>query len=74
MLKKQVELPSTFCFLLHNFDSRYARKPIKGCKNSDASLVSQKNLSPIIGSLDWRLGPGKVGKKRKNTPTCDVPP
>jgi len=28
--------------MIHNFGSRYARKPIKGSKDSDDSLVSKK--------------------------------
>jgi len=56
--------------MIHNFGSRYARKPIKGSKDSDDSLVSKKNWSEKIGSLDWHLGPGEVAK---NTPTCDAP-
>jgi len=38
--------------LIHNFGSRYARKPIKGSKDSDDSLVSKEILSEKIGSLD----------------------
>ena len=56
--------------MIHNFGSRYARKPIKGSKDSDDSLVSKKNWSEKIGSLDWHLGPGEGAK---NTPTCDAP-
>jgi len=43
--------PGTFAFmskrkfLSHNFGSRCARKPIKGSKDSDDSLVSKKILS-----------------------------
>jgi len=37
-----VEILTTFWFLCHNFGSRYARKPIKGSKASDDSLVFQK--------------------------------
>jgi len=38
-----VEILTIFCFLWHNFGSRYARKPIKGSKGSNDSLVSKKN-------------------------------
>jgi len=38
----EVEILTTFLFLWHNFGSRYARKPIKGSKDSDDSLVSNK--------------------------------
>jgi len=41
---------SKFGSLSHNFGSRYARKPFKGSKNSDHSLVSNKN-SAKNGSL-----------------------
>jgi len=63
-----VESLTTFLFLWHNYDSRYARKPIKGSKDSDDSLVSKINLSQQIDSLDWRLRPGKVGQKNAKTP------
>jgi len=36
---------TNFSFLIHNFGSRYARKPIRGSTASDDSLVSKKNLS-----------------------------
>jgi len=39
------EIVTTFCFLWHKLGSRYARKPIKGSKDSDDSLVSKKSLS-----------------------------
>ena len=47
-----VNILTTFWFLFHNFDSRYARKPSKGSKDSDDSLVSTKALSEKIISLD----------------------
>ena len=34
------EILTTSWFLWHNFGSRYARKPIKGSKDSDDSLSS----------------------------------
>jgi len=37
-----VGILTTFLFLWHNFDSRYARKSIKGSENSCDSLVSKK--------------------------------
>jgi len=42
-------------------------------KVADFSLVSKKKLEPKMA--DWICGQGrvKVAKKRKNTPTCDVP-
>jgi len=56
------------------FGSRYTRKPIKGSKDSDDSLVSKNTLSKKIGLLDWRPGPGKVGQKMQQYPTYGVPP
>jgi len=35
-------------FLCHNFGYRYARQPIKGLKDLDFSLVSNKNISQKI--------------------------
>jgi len=64
----RVEILTTFWFLWHNFGSKYARKPIKSSKDSHDSLVSKKNLSEKIGSLHWRLGPGKAGHKNAKTP------
>ena len=46
-----VEVLTTFCFLWHNFSSRYARKPIKGSKDSDDSLVSKN-----IEEKNWFIG------------------
>jgi len=40
-----------FCFLSHNLYSRYARKPIKGSKDSDYSLVSNKAFAK-----KWHVG------------------
>jgi len=69
-----VGILTTFWFLWHNFRSRYARKPIKSSKDSDESLVPKKNLSQKIGSLDWHLGPGKVGHKNAKTPPLVTSP
>jgi len=62
-----VEILTTFCFLWHNFGSRYARKPIKGFKDSDDSVVSKTNFRKNIDRLDWRPGPDKVGHKKGKT-------
>jgi len=51
-----------FSFLIHNFGSRYARKPIKGSKDSDDSLISKKKHERKNWPLDWHLRPGKVGQ------------
>ena len=40
-----VEILTTFCFLWNNFGSRYARKPIKGSKDSDDRLDSKTILA-----------------------------
>ena len=69
-----VKILTTFWFLCHNFGSRYARKSIKGSKDSDNSLVSKKNSSQKIGSLDWRLWPGKVGRKNAKAPPLVTSP
>jgi len=37
-----VRIFTNYCFLSHNFGSRYANKPIKGSKDSDDSLDSKK--------------------------------
>jgi len=46
-----VEILTTFWFLCHHFVSRYARKPIKGSKNSDDSLFSKK-----LERKNWLIG------------------
>jgi len=63
-------LPKTR-FFRHNLGTRYARKPIKGSKDSDHNLVSKKT-SAKNGSLGWRPGQGKLGKKGKNMPALIV--
>jgi len=62
-----------FCFFIHNFGYRYARKPFKGSKDADFCLVSEKKLSQKNGSIGWGPGPGKAGQKKAKTPplvTC----
>jgi len=63
---------TNFGFLAYKCRSRYARKPIRGSKDSDDNLVSKKILSQKIGSLVWRPGSGKIGQKDEKTP-CDNP-
>jgi len=46
-----------------NFLTRNLRKSIKGSKDSDSSLASNKNLSRILWSNGWRLGPGNLSQK-----------
>jgi len=36
-----VEIFANFCFLAHDFGSRYARKPLKGSNDADHSLGSK---------------------------------
>jgi len=70
-----VQFFTNFWFLIHNIGSRYARKPIKGSKDSDDILVSKKTLSQKIVSMVWRPGSGKIGyKNEKNTPHLWWPP
>ena len=57
-----------FCFFIHNFGYRYARKPFKGCEDTDFCLVSEKNLSQKNELIGWGLGPGKGGQKNAKTP------
>jgi len=45
-----------------NFLTRNLRKSIKGSKDSDSSLASNKNLSRILSSNGWRLGPGNLSQ------------
>jgi len=63
-----------FCFIVHNFGYRYARKSFKGSKDADVGLVSTKILSQNHGPMGWGPGLGKGGQKSKNTPTCGGPP
>jgi len=59
-------------FLSHKFDSRYARKPIKGSKDSDDSLVSTKNLKEKMSHWVGAQGQVKLAKRAKTCPYCDV--
>ena len=72
-----VEILTTFWFLCHNFSPRYARKPIKGSKDSDDSLVSKNKFEPknwLIG-LAPRAGVlGKVGHNNAKTPPLVTSP
>jgi len=40
----------------HNFWTRNNRKPTKGSKDLDSSLVSNENLSEILLSSSWTVG------------------
>jgi len=67
-----LEFVPNFCLLSHNSGSRYARKPIKGSKDLDDSLVSKK-LEPKNGLLGWRPGPGNLSHKdAKTCPHYDI--
>jgi len=54
-----VQIFTNFLFMGHNFGSRYARKPIKGFKDSHDSLVSVTTLSQKIAAQ----GRVKLAKK-----------
>jgi len=60
-------------FSSNNFDSRNARKPIKGPKDSDNSLVSKKNLSQKMACWVGAQGQVKLAKTAKNTPIMTSP-
>ena len=67
-----VEVLTTFCFLWHNFSSRYARKPIKGSRDSDDNLVSKKNWGKKLVYRIWRGWPRKLSQNNEiDTLTCD---
>jgi len=56
-----------FCFLVIIFKPEMPeRKSIKRSKDSDYSLVPNKNLSQKIGFWHWRSGPGDLGQKWVN--------
>ena len=40
------EIFTNFCFFIHNFGYRHARKPFKGIKDAYFCLVSEKKLEP----------------------------
>ena len=47
----------------HNFWTRNPGRLSKASKDSDCSLVSNKNFGEILPSNGWRPGPGEVGQK-----------
>ena len=55
-----VEILTNFCFLGHSFGSRHARKPIKGCKDSDNSLISKKTWAKKLAHWNWIGAQGRV--------------
>jgi len=55
-------------FLGHNFRIRNARKPIKGIKDLDSSLVSNKNLSKKFHLAAEAQGQVTWNKMAKNQP------
>jgi len=61
----RVQFFTNFCFLIHDFGSRYARNPIKGSKDSDDNLVSKKNLSQKLAHWFGTQGRVKLAKKMK---------
>jgi len=56
----------------HNFWSRNARKSIKGSKDSDSSLVSNKNFNETLWPSGWALGQITEPKWPQNYFTYDV--
>jgi len=51
----------TLFILDHNIWTRNLSKSIKVSKDSDFSLISNKNLSKILPSSGWGLGADEVG-------------
>jgi len=62
------EIFTNFCFFIHNFGYRYARKSLKGSKDADFCLVSENNLSQKNWSMGWGPGSGKGGQKMQKHP------
>jgi len=63
-----VEIFVNFCFLAHDFGSRYARKPLKGSNDADHNLFSKQNL--IQNIFHWVGAQGQVKlapKSQKHT-------
>jgi len=60
-------------FLGHNLGSRHARRSSKGSIDAGDHLVFKKRLIQNFGPLDWRLGPVKVGQKKRNNSTLRLP-
>ena len=58
------EIVTKFCFFVHSFGYRYARKSFKDSKDEDFGLVSKKILSQNNGPIGWGPGPGKCGQKK----------
>jgi len=52
----------------HNFSTINPRKWINTSKDSDYSLVSNKNLSEILPSNGWAQGQATWAKMAKNLP------
>ena len=64
-----VEIFTNFWFLINNFGSKYAKKSIKGSKDSHDGLDSKTVLSQKNDALGWRRGPAKLVKKlRQHAP------
>jgi len=55
-------------FFGHYFSTRNFRKPLKGSKDSDFSLVSNKYLSEILPFSGWVQGHTTWGRMTKNLP------
>ena len=68
------EIFTKFCFFVHNFGYRYARKQFNGSKDADFGLVSKQILSQKNGPMGWGPGPAKGGQKKAKTPPLVVVP
>jgi len=68
------EIFTKFWFLVHNVGSRYARKSIKGSKDSDDSLVSKKTLSQKLAHWIGAQGRVKLAKNTQKHPHLWRPP
>ena len=62
------EIFTNFCFFIHNFGYRYARKQFKGFKDVDFCLVSEKNLIQKNDQWVGAQGQVKVAKKMQKHP------
>ena len=58
----------------HNCGSIYARKPFKGSKDSDGSLVSKKTCAKKLAHLIGAQGRVNLAKKTQQHPPFVMPP
>ena len=62
------EIFTNFCFFVHNFGYKYARKPFKGSKDAEFGLVSKKTWAKIMGQWVGVQGKVKAAKKKQKHP------